>query len=212
MAFAGLGAAEVLRAHPDHAGAAVDLLADAATAVGRPDSDPSWSWPQPQLSYASAALAEVIIAAGHLQNDVALRAAGLRMLTWLRDVQLVDGRLSALPACGWRRGTPRQRYDQQPIEVAALADACVTAADATGDSRWHLGTWQALDSQTCFQRILSSTWRARWPASSTIVRCSSPACSSWCRRPRHHRVIGTLARVRDQLGPGQTVARHHGGA
>jgi hypothetical protein len=143
MAFAGLGAAEVLRAHPDHARAA-DLLADAATAVGWPDSDPSWSWPQPQLTYASAALAEVLIAAGHLQSDIALRAAGLRMLSWLRDVQLVDGRLSALPACGWRRGAPRQRYDQQPIEVAALADACVTAADATGDSLWHLGTRQTV--------------------------------------------------------------------
>ncbi|MEU4218039.1 hypothetical protein AB0F10_22030, partial [Actinoplanes sp. NPDC026623] len=39
---------------------------------------------------------------------------------------------------------PRQRYDQQPIEVAALADACVTAADATGDSLWHLGTRQTV--------------------------------------------------------------------
>ncbi|MET8150486.1 glycosyltransferase [Actinoplanes sp. NPDC049668] len=143
MAFAGLGAAEVLRREPGNATAAA-LLADAAKAVGWPASDPEWSWPGPHLSYASAALAEVVIAAGRFQQDVALLAAGLRMLAWLRDSQLVDGRLSVLPAAGWRRGEPRQRYDQQPIEVAALADACATAAAATGDDGWHDGVRQAI--------------------------------------------------------------------
>jgi hypothetical protein len=138
MAFAGLGAAEVLRADPGNTVAA-GLLADAATAVGWPGSDPDWLWPQPRLAYASAALAEVVIAAGHLLGDVARTAAGLRMLTWLRELQTVDGRLSALPAAGWQRGAERQQYDQQPIEVAALADACATAAEATGDDSWRDG-------------------------------------------------------------------------
>jgi hypothetical protein len=144
MAFAGLGAAEVLRSDPGNALAAA-LLADAAIAVGWPASDPHWSWPEPQLSYASAALAEVVIAAGHLLGDVARTAAGLRMLGWLRDVQQADGRLSALPAAGWQRDTPRARYDQQPIEVAAFADACATAAEATGDDGWYDGVVQAVD-------------------------------------------------------------------
>jgi hypothetical protein len=144
MAFAGLGAAEVLRGDPGNALAAA-LLADAAAAVGWPDSDPQWSWPEPALSYASAAMAEVVIAAGHAQGDVALRAAGLRMLGWLRNLQLIDGRLSVLPAGGWRRDTPRSRYDQQPIEVAAYADACATAATATGDPSWHDGVNQSVD-------------------------------------------------------------------
>jgi hypothetical protein len=144
MAFAGLGAAEVLRGDPGNALAAA-LLADAAAAVGWPDSDPLWSWPGPSLSYASAALAEVVIAAGHAQGDVALRAAGLRMLGWLRTVQTVDGQLSVLPAGGWQRDTLRERYDQQPIEVAAFADACATAAMATGDPSWRDGVGQAVD-------------------------------------------------------------------
>jgi hypothetical protein len=138
MAFAGLGAAEVLRADPGNTQAA-GLLADAASAVGWPSSEPSWPWPQEQLSYASAALAEVTIAAGHLLGDPARTGAGLRMLSWLRDVQLTGGHLSVLPAAGWRRGTPRARFDQQPIEVAAFADACATAAEATGDSAWRDG-------------------------------------------------------------------------
>jgi hypothetical protein len=144
MAFAGLGAAEVLRADPENAQAAA-LLSDAAAAVGRPGSDPLWPWPQPALSYASGALAEVVIAAGHLLGDGAGQAAGVRMLSWLRDIQSADGHLSALPAHGWRRGTDRQRYDQQPIEVAAFADACATAAAATGDAGWYDGVRQSVD-------------------------------------------------------------------
>ena len=143
MAFAGLGAAEVLRADPQNILAAA-LLSDAAAAVGWPGSDPLWPWPQPVLSYASAALAEVVIAAGQLLEDVARQGAGVRMLTWLRDIQVVDDHLSALPSQGWRRGSERRRYDQQPIEVAAFADACATAATATGDAGWCDGVRQAV--------------------------------------------------------------------
>lgn len=143
MAFAGLGAAEVLRVHPTHAVAAA-LLGDAATAVGVPDPDPQWCWPRQRLTYASAALAEVVIAAGHLTGDGPLRATGLRMLTWLYHIQLAGGRLSVLPAAGWRRNAVRLRYDQQPIEVAALADACATAGAVTGDPAWDIPVRQAV--------------------------------------------------------------------
>lgn len=136
MAFAGLGAAEVLRTNPHHAGAAA-LLTDAATAVGLPGDNLEWPWPHQRLTYANAALAEVIIAAGHLRDDPAQLSAGLRLLTWLYEVQLDQGRLSVVPAQGWARGAVRERYDQQPIEVAALADACATAAAITGETYWR---------------------------------------------------------------------------
>ena len=106
MAFAGLGAAEVLRAHPDDVAAAAP--AGRRRRRGRRARTPirGWPWPQQRLTYANAALAEVVIAAGHLRGDGPLLAAGLRMLTWLRDIQLRDGRLSVVPAGGLaaRRG------------------------------------------------------------------------------------------------------------
>ncbi|WP_198153795.1 glycosyltransferase [Catenuloplanes japonicus] len=141
MAFAGLGAAEVLRARPGDP-AARALLADAASAiVGAAPPYPlrglDWVWPDDRLTYANAALAEVVIAAGQLGGDAALRDAGLRMLTWLCAVQTRDDRLSVVPVAGWRHGGPRPRHDQQPIEVAALADACATAAGITGDPAWE---------------------------------------------------------------------------
>jgi hypothetical protein len=143
MAFAGLGAAEVLRAHPNDKDA-VALLTDAASAVGVPDEDPQWRWPHARLTYANAALAEVVILAGHLCGNGPQLAAGLRMLRWLCDIQAVDGRLSVLPVKGWHRGSPRLRHDQQPIEVAALADAAATAAAITGDPSWAAVVGQAV--------------------------------------------------------------------
>jgi hypothetical protein len=142
MAFAGLGAAEVLRGDPDNTVAAA-LLADAADAIGAPADNPEWPWPQPRLTYANAALAEVLIAAGSLGGDEPRLATGLRMLTWLRDIQLTGDRLSVIAVGGWQPSTPRTRHDQQPIEVAALADACATAAAATGQSQWDTGVRQA---------------------------------------------------------------------
>jgi hypothetical protein len=142
MAFAGLGAAEVLRSQPDNAVAAA-LLGDAAIAVGSPSETREWPWPQQRLTYANAALAEVVIAAGHLRGDGRLLAGGLRMLTWLRDIQITDGRLSVVAVAGWQRHAVRARHDQQPIEVAALADACATAAAVTGEPFWDVGVRQA---------------------------------------------------------------------
>jgi hypothetical protein len=143
MVFAGLGAAEVLSRCPDDVVAAA-LLADAAAAVGTPGHSPDWPWPEQHLTYANAALAEVVIAAGHLGDDRPLLSSGLRMLAWLRDIQLAEGQLSVIPAGGWRRHAPRPRYDQQPIEVAALADACATAGAVTGDPGWHTGVRQSI--------------------------------------------------------------------
>jgi hypothetical protein len=143
MAFAGLGAAEVLRADP-HAAAAAELLGDAATVIGGPGADPEWVWPEPELTYANPALAEVVIAAGDLLGDERLLTDGLRMLTWLCRMQEHEGHLSTVPVGGWRPGMPKHRYDQQSIETAAVADACATAAAVTGDEWWDGPLFQAI--------------------------------------------------------------------
>jgi hypothetical protein len=135
MAFAGLGAAEVLRSRPDYT--AASLLDDAAAIIGPVKEVEDWQWPYPSLTYSNPALAEVLLVAGDRRGDDALIDTGLRMLAWLRDVQTRDGRLSVIATAGWQRGGPRTQYDQQPIEVAALADACATAAAVTGDAHWR---------------------------------------------------------------------------
>jgi hypothetical protein len=139
MAFAALGAAQVLTAYPAHRTARA-LLADAVAAIGADGPDGAWPWPQERLHYANAALPEVLISAGHLLRDAATKERGLRLLDWLLATESAAGHLSPTPVGGRSPGDPRPAFDQQPIEVAALADACASALAVTGDPRWARGT------------------------------------------------------------------------
>jgi hypothetical protein len=138
MAFGALGAAEVLVLRPDHLRARA-LLGDAAKLIGSPGADPRWRWPEPRLRYANANLPETLIAAGSLLGDAQALADGLLMLGWLLEVETSGSHLSVTPVGGWAIGQPRPGFDQQPIEVAALADACARAFNVTGDPRWKDG-------------------------------------------------------------------------
>jgi hypothetical protein len=135
MAFAALGAAEILDAWPDHC-AALSLLASAADTIGEPAADPAWPWPEPRLSYANGAIAEAVVVAGWKLGDDKVLRDGLRMLEWLLAGEIRHGHLSVVPVGGRGPGEPRPAFDQQPIEVAALADACTRAAAVTGDTSW----------------------------------------------------------------------------
>jgi hypothetical protein len=143
MAFAALGAAQVLTVLPEHR-AARDLLADAVRAIGPSGSDPGWPWPQDRLHYANAILPEVLLSAGHALRDRFAMARGLQLLDWLLAVEDNDGHLSPAPVGGWSLGDERPGFDQQPIEVAALADACATAFAITADPRWADGVRKAV--------------------------------------------------------------------
>ncbi len=162
MAFAALGAAEILAFDPGHRSAR-QLLTDAVTLIGRPGSvsevgrpgsvsevgrpgrAETWRWPEPRLRYANAALAEVVIAGGEHLGDRDMLADGLDMLGWLLDTESLAGHLSITPVGGWSLGETRPGFDQQPIEVAALADACLRAWRVTGDARWATAVTMAVD-------------------------------------------------------------------
>ena len=144
MRFAGLGAAELLAVQPAHA-LARRLLTDVADALPTSGDDVSWPWPEARLSYANAVLPEVMIAAGTLLDRPALQRQGLDLLAWLLDHETFDGHLSVTPAGGASAGDPRPAFDQQPIEVAALVDACARAARVDDDPRWIAGIAAGVD-------------------------------------------------------------------
>lgn len=137
MMFAALGAAEVLHSVPGHK-RAVSLLRDAAMMILRPQSR-VWPWPEQRLTYANAVVPEVLMLAGHYLDDTELLHHGMQLLDWLLDVETFEDAFSVTPVGGWMPGEPEQGFDQQPIEVAALVDACTTAYDLTSDRRWLMG-------------------------------------------------------------------------
>lgn len=143
LAFAALGAAEILAVDPGHRSARL-LLASVPDMIGQPTGRRAWPWPEGRLTYANAVLPESLIAAGELLDDAQALADGLELLEWLLGVETRDSHLSVTPASGWRIGEPRPGFDQQPIEVAALADACARALRVTGDPRWARGIEMAI--------------------------------------------------------------------
>jgi hypothetical protein len=135
MAFATLGAVEVLggdQANPR----AVALVQDAMALLDRPVLSEDWLWPEERLSYANAVLAESLLAGGSALKDQRLIEAGLAQLRWLVATESRNGHLSVTSSKGRRRMGRHEAFDQQPIEVATLCDACARAGDLTGESKW----------------------------------------------------------------------------
>jgi hypothetical protein len=137
-AYAAIGAFEVLRALPGNPGARA-LLSTARAALSGPGSGPSWPWPERRLFYANALLPEALLVIGAALGDVAALERGLSLLGWLLEVQTRDGHLSMVPTAGWQLGEPQPGFDQQPIEVSALAEACTRALELTGEEVWRNG-------------------------------------------------------------------------
>ena len=90
-----------------------------------------WTWFETSLSYDNARLPQALLAAGETR-------AGLATLSWLcREQTAEEGHFRPVGSNGfWRRGGPRARFDQQPIEAGATVAACVLAANQSGDGRW----------------------------------------------------------------------------
>ncbi|MWV58916.1 glycosyltransferase [Rathayibacter sp. VKM Ac-2754] len=138
VAFAALGAAEVMAVRP-HSASAAQLLRDAAPAL-LGGSDPAWPWPEPRLRYANGCLPEALLAAGEALEDPVLLERGVETLAFLLEIESLDGHLSVT---GWSGRDPDERgsplFDQQPIEVAAIAAACARALTLEEDPLWREG-------------------------------------------------------------------------
>ncbi len=139
MAFAALGAAEIVTADPAHDRARGLLVAYLSVF----DRKVTTRWPEERLAYANAALAEANIAAGAALGRRDAVDRGLDMLDWLLTRQTASGHLSVTPVGGSDLSPHGARFDQQPIEAGALADACWRAATLTGDPRWERGVFAA---------------------------------------------------------------------
>jgi len=142
MAFAALGAGELLLARQDELSAR-ELLPDAVAAIGAGEATSDWPWPERRLTYANGSIAEALLVAGAALPDAAAHSRGLQLLRFLLDTETRDGHLSLTAINGRGPGESAPRFDQQPIEAASLADACARAYAATDDPQWLRGVYMA---------------------------------------------------------------------
>jgi hypothetical protein len=144
-AYAALGAAEILAADSGNTRAAELLKRTSGNiAVAASDRIP---WPEPRLTYDNARLPEALLAAGAALADHHLISVGIRLLEWLVRAETNAEHFSFTPVGGWAPGGPRPGFDQQPIDAAAMAEACYRAWTITHKPVWRE---RALDAARWF--------------------------------------------------------------
>jgi len=112
-----------------------------------------WPWCEEVVTYDNARLPQALIAYHRSFEDETMLQQGISSLQWLLDVQTdaVHGHLSLIGNDGWlRRSGKKARFDQQPLDVTALIEACHEALLATGETRWRRAMEQ------CFAWFLGS--------------------------------------------------------
>jgi glycosyltransferase involved in cell wall biosynthesis len=139
-AFAMLGGAAMLEAHPGHA-----LSRDILTHFGEElialldtARRPEWQWFEIVLAYDNARLPEALLRAGMALGRSEFTSVGLETLEWIVSRQTSpEGRFRAVGTESFGRPYAAPLvFDQQPLEAQATIDACVAAHKATGEPRW----------------------------------------------------------------------------
>ncbi len=115
------------------------ILSDRLMKQFRDFATEDWPWCEDTLTYDNARLPQALLLSGQWLPDRKMLETGLRALDWLKQVQTDSkGRhFSAIGNQGWfPRDGSKARFDQQPIEAAAMVDACIEAFNCTRDEEW----------------------------------------------------------------------------
>ncbi|MEO8210894.1 MAG: glycosyltransferase family 4 protein, partial [bacterium] len=104
-----------------------------------------WLWFENYLTYVNARMPQALIMAGKYFNKEEYVTAGIESLGWLYKI-LYDEDNKHLSLIGneewYVKGMSKSKYDQQPVEIPALIDACYQAYLVTKNNIWikHAGT------------------------------------------------------------------------
>lgn len=99
----------------------------------------NWQWHETELTYDNARLPEALMACGRITNDEGMVRTGIEVLEWLRDIQFDprEGWFAPVGNQGWfPKSGSKAKFDQQPLEAAAMIDACIEAYECTQREDW----------------------------------------------------------------------------
>jgi hypothetical protein len=126
----GLSHAYLMRGRLDSAVAAAlrSIVADFIRRY-RAGSNERWEWFEDEMTYDNARLCEALLRAGDALDDEQAMRLGMRTLRFYESVVFENGLFVPIGNDGWYvRDGARARYDQQPLEAAAMVDAELFAA------------------------------------------------------------------------------------
>jgi hypothetical protein len=137
----------------------MDRLMDRLMARSDAGADDTWYWFEDTLTYDNARLPQSLLAATRVRPDPAVQDAALRALDWYCAQCSVDGPAVTLVGNHWRTRpaspAPNEHPDgavagadegdEQPLDAAALVEACVEAYRTTGRQLYRDRAVRALD-------------------------------------------------------------------
>ncbi len=115
-------------------------LAENLLKLFRKSATDDWFWCEDIVTYENARLSQALIVAGNHLEDDEMHETGIKSLKWLISIQTNpdSGHLSLVGNDSWySRGGQKARFDEQPLDAAAMVDACYQAFAITGDDYWY---------------------------------------------------------------------------
>jgi len=101
------------------------------------DSSRQWRWIEIVLAYDNATIPLAFLHAYSITKDEGYLRLAEEMLAFLEEVTMSEERLSVVGSDGWyRRGGAKAKFDQQPIDAAAMVLAFQSAYRATKNDNY----------------------------------------------------------------------------
>jgi hypothetical protein len=97
-----------------------------------------WLWYEDKVPLAAGRFCQAMLLSGQWMFRGEIVDMGLRSLEWLWNLQVSpEGHFQPIGSRGGLvRGQPKPRFDQNPLDAAAMIDACIEAHHVTTDAVW----------------------------------------------------------------------------
>ena len=106
-----------------------------------------WPWIENIVAYDNGKIPQALLMSGQWLQRQDMVEAGLQSLDWLLRIQTSEkGHLTPIGNKGWYpKGGEIARFDQQPLEVQSILEACIEAFKVTQDKKWILEAQRCLE-------------------------------------------------------------------
>jgi len=122
----------------------VRKAADFLLARFRSVAEPGWEWFEQRLTYSNASLPHALLSAYCCVKDEEYLSVGLRSLDFLISKTFTGNIFVPVGNKGWlEKGKEPPLYDQQPVDAAAMVEACALCYALTGKKKYRKRAFDA---------------------------------------------------------------------
>ncbi|MFH1224265.1 MAG: glycosyltransferase family 4 protein [Candidatus Diapherotrites archaeon] len=136
----------VAKAVPEKAPELMGGLIDSLVSRYESESDESWKWFEPYLTYNNSRIPEALFECHEYDRGGRAKEVAVESLSFLTDTVFINGKLVPIGQEKWyERGGERSLYDQQPLEASGMTAAYLAAFKKTGDKKYLKSARESFD-------------------------------------------------------------------